>query len=81
MTCQQAVEAISRSVDAPLSASGRVGLGVHTFFCGPCRRFKRQMARLQIACKAVVQDEADSPATAELSAEARERIATALEKS
>ena len=81
MTCQQAAEAISGSVDAPLPASSRLGLGIHTFFCGPCRRYQRQMARLQVACRAVVQDETDSTTTAKLSAEARERIASALEKS
>src|SRR5579859_6185286 len=50
MTCQKAAEVISRSADALLSTRERVGLGVHTLFCGPCRRFRQQLLRLHAAC-------------------------------
>ena len=39
MICRQAAEAISRALDEPLSPLERLDLGVHTLFCGPCRRF------------------------------------------
>jgi hypothetical protein len=78
MTCQQAAEVISRSVDAPLSVSERFGLGVHTFFCGPCRRFRSQIMRLHLVCEHVLDKDA-SIGEDELSADARGRITTVLE--
>jgi len=78
MTCKQAVEVISRSLDVPLSTSSRVGLGVHTLFCGPCRRFRRQLFLLHAACEDVMHQEAET-ADGCLSVEARARIMTGLE--
>ena len=79
MICRTAVELICRSVDARTSAGERVGLGVHTLFCGPCRRFRRQMGRLDAACMAAALE--DPPGGDTLSAAARERIAAALRDS
>ena len=79
MICRTAVELICRSVDAQLSAGERVGLGVHTLFCGPCSRFRRQMRRLDAACGAV--DWEDPTGGESLSAAARERIMAALRDS
>ncbi|HJZ58045.1 MAG TPA: hypothetical protein VKE74_24095 [Gemmataceae bacterium] len=79
MICRTAVELICRSVDAPLSAGERVGLGVHTLFCGPCRRFRGQMGRLDVACEAAARE--DPPGGETLSAAARERIVAALRDS
>jgi hypothetical protein len=78
MTCQQAAEVITRSVDTPLAVSERCGLGVHTLFCGPCRRFRWQILRLHMACQHAM-DEDVSPCEGKLSVEACGRIAAALE--
>ena len=78
MICRQAAEAISRSLDAPPSRVGRVGLRVHTLFCGPCRRFRTQLVRLYAACEAASDE--PPPGGAGLSTAARERIAAALDK-
>jgi hypothetical protein len=78
MTCKQAAEVISRSLDVPLSTSARVGLGVHTFFCGPCHRFRRQLFLLHAACEDALHEEAET-AGGSLSIEARARIMTGLE--
>jgi hypothetical protein len=78
MTCQQAAEAISVSADGPLSTSTRVGLGIHTLFCGPCRRFRRQVLRLNAACVEVFREESE-PALSGLTPEARARIAAVLD--
>lgn len=75
MICRQAVEIISRSLDAPLATTERLGLRVHTLFCGPCRRFHRQMLHLHTICG--LADGAPAPSD-ELSAAARERIAHSL---
>jgi hypothetical protein len=78
MTCKQAAEVISRSLDVPLSTSARVGLGVHTLFCGPCRRFRRQLFLLHAACGDAMHEKAEA-AGGGLSNEARARILTGLE--
>ena len=80
MICPTAVELICRSVDAPLSAGERVGLGAHTLWCSPCRRFRRQLLRLDAACEAAAR-EAPPPDGERLSPAARERIAAALKSS
>jgi hypothetical protein len=94
MICRTAVELICRSADAPLSAGERFGLGVHTLFCGPCRRFRSQIQRLDAACGAVVWEDppgGGTPGTGGegtpgtggegLSKVARERIVAALRDS
>lgn len=77
MICRDAAEAISRSLDAPLSRVERLDLGVHTLFCGPCRRFRKQLVRLHDECTTAAGE--SPPGGAGLSATARERIAAALD--
>jgi hypothetical protein len=79
MTCRQAAEVISRSMDTSPSTPERLGLAVHTLFCGPCRRFRRQVFGLHAACGQAVGEDAGAVGV-ELSAEARARIAEALER-
>lgn len=79
MICRQAAEAISRAIDEPLSPLERLDLGVHTLFCGPCRRFRNQLTRLHAECATAVSEEAP-PDAPTLSDAARERIAAALEQ-
>ena len=79
MTCQQAAEASSRSLDTPPSLAERAGLGVHTLCCGPCRRFRRQLLRLHAACGQAVGDDV-AAVEGELSAAARARILAVLDR-
>lgn len=78
MICRTAVELVCRSADAPLSASERTGLAVHTLFCGPCRRFRRQALRLEALYESAVGQA--PPAGEVFPAAARERITIALER-
>jgi hypothetical protein len=78
MRCERAAEVISWSVDTPLSAGERVGLGVHTLLCGACRRYRRQLLRLHTACATALW-EGVTATEGGLSAEARVRIAAALD--
>ena len=78
MICRTAVELVCRSPDARLSAAERAGLGVHTLFCGPCRRFRRQALRLEAFYGAAAGQ--DPPGGETLPGAARERIAAALEQ-
>lgn len=78
MTCLQAAEVISRAVDMRLSTIAQVSLGVHTLFCGPCRRFRRQLSHLHAMCGQILSEQAD-PAGNGLSIEAKARIIAGLE--
>lgn len=42
---------LSRAADGVLPRSTRVGLAIHLFLCGSCRRFLRQMVFLRAAAK------------------------------
>lgn len=79
MICRTAVELVCRSLDAPLSAGERAGVAVHTLFCGPCRRFRRQIRWLDGCCRDAAAAD-PPPGRAGLSAAARERIVAALDR-
>lgn len=50
MSCREATELVSRSLDAPLSWRQRVALRLHLAMCGLCRGFAGQMRTLREAC-------------------------------
>ncbi len=79
MICRRAAEVITKSLDGPVPLRVRVALGVHTLFCSPCRRFRRQMARLQTAFRASA-SAVPLAGREGLSPAARERIAAALSR-
>ena len=49
ITCRRAAELISWALDTDLSLHRRAGLGFHTFVCGACRRFRRQLGAVDEA--------------------------------
>ena len=73
LTCRHATRLISDRLDRSLTWFERLSLGVHLLGCGPCSRFRRAVRWLHNAL-------ASAPATERLSAEARERIRTAMER-
>ena len=79
MNCEQATRVISQSVDSRLPIHIRAGLGVHTLLCSPCRRFRRQLFRLDDACREGIAGDVPLP-EGRLSAEARQRIESALDQ-
>lgn len=78
MNCRAAAELASRELDTRLAVAEQVGLGVHTLFCGPCRRFREQLARLNIACCRAVKDGV-LPGVEAVPPEVLARIAAALD--
>ena len=73
LTCKQASQLISQSLDRPLSLSSRIELKFHLLICDACSRFKKQLNRLRIALQDLRQaTENDSDIT--LTAEAKVRI-------
>lgn len=77
LTCRRATERMSRALDAPLPPVEWFALRAHLILCGPCCRFRRQLALLDGAARAA----ADQPLSDDgLTAAARERIAAAVER-
>jgi hypothetical protein len=64
MNCDRATRLISESQDRLLTAGERTVLEVHTWTCGGCRNFKRQVGFLRQAMAAFAQrhdDDEDPP--------------------
>lgn len=49
MICRLAAELISRALDCPLPFFPRTGLEIHTWVCGACRKYRRQLETLDDA--------------------------------
>ena len=78
LTCKQASQIISQSLDMPLSWSDRIKLRFHLFICGACSRFNRQLHQLCLAVNRVTQlTENDS--AIKLPVDAKRRISASIE--
>ncbi len=75
ISCKQAAEAISRSLDGSLTWRARLALRLHLLACRLCRLFRRQAELLQEAGRQAGQQD---DAQAMLSESARQRIKQAL---
>ena len=49
LTCKQASQLISQSLDRPLSLTDRIKLRFHLFICDACTAFKKQLDQLRAA--------------------------------
>lgn len=78
LTCKQASQIISQSLDNPLSWSDRMRLKFHLLICNACNRFNQQMRLLNIAVKQVIQT-TENDNTIQLSLEAKARMTKAIE--
>lgn len=74
ITCKQAAELVSQSLETRLSGWERLALCLHLGICGPCWRFRRQIFLVQRAGRLAGQPERAGEAAAMLSEAARERI-------
>jgi hypothetical protein len=78
LTCKQASQIISRSLDNPLSWSDRMKLKFHLFICDACNRFNQQLRLLNSALKRLIQT-TESDSSIQLGLEAKARITSAIE--
>lgn len=78
LTCKQASQLVSQSLDRPLSWSERVQLRFHLFICNACNRFKQQLNQLRIVIQQL-KDETVNDQTIQLPAEAKAKILYAIE--
>ena len=75
-TCQQTVEKISQSMDRRLTLRERIDLKLHIWICAWCQWYMEQLGAIRATARAkgAESPDLDSPSTAALSSEARERI-------
>ncbi len=78
LTCKQASQLISQSLDHPLSWSQRMQLRVHLFICDACSRFNRQLHLLRIALHRI-RDQIEQDSTIQLPLEVKARIERKIE--
>ncbi len=78
ITCKQASQIISQSLDNPLSWSERMRLKFHLFICDACTRFNHQLRLLSNAVKRIRHD-TENDNSIQLSLEAKVRITGAIE--
>lgn len=78
LTCKQASQIISQSLDAPLSFSNRMKLKFHLFICNACNRFNQQLRMLSNAVQRIRLD-TENDNFIKLPLAAKARITCAIE--
>ncbi len=77
LRCRDATELASRAMDERLPLSNRMALRLHLAICDNCARFNRQLQEMRRLFRA---DTAAGDDAAGLPPEARQRIASELQK-
>ena len=78
LSCKQASQIISQSLDRPLAMRERFALSLHLFICKYCKRFSQHMQCLRVAIKQMVVSIEDDN-TIEMPVEAKKRITNLAE--
>ena len=78
LSCRQASQLLSQSLDRRLSWQERTGLRLHLMICDVCRRFGRQLLIMRKAVRFLVSD-AEQDQQVRLPDGASERIARMIE--
>lgn len=78
LSCKQASEVISQSLDRKLTTWERFNLKLHLFICKYCRYFSQQLQTLRVAVKANVSS-IENDNTIGMSNEAKKRISALVE--
>jgi len=73
LTCKQASQIISQSLDNPLSRSDRMKLKFHLFICGACARFNQQLRIIKNAIHRMKLD-TENDTSVQLTVDAKNRI-------
>jgi hypothetical protein len=79
-TCAEATSLVSRSLDDGLTFRERLLLGAHLNACRLCRLFRRQTFFLRATARRAADSVEIAPVAVRLSADARARIALALQQ-
>ena len=79
LTCKQASQFISASLDRPLTLRERFVLKLHLFICDKCRQFSQHLQTIRVAIKTMV-DSIEGNNNIEMPSAAKKRIADLIEK-
>ena len=78
LTCKQASQIISQSLDKPLSRSDRLKLKFHLLICKACSRFNKQLHLIKTTVSRM-KLETENDDTIQLTMEAKARINRAID--
>ena len=78
LSCKQASQIISQSLDKPLTMRERFALKLHLIICKYCKRFSQQVQTLRVALKQMISS-IENNNTIELPSAAKNRIAALVE--
>ena len=78
LTCKQASQFISASLDRPLTLRERFVLKLHLFICDKCRQFSQHLQTIRVAIKRMV-DSIEGNNNIEMPSAAKKRIADLVE--
>ncbi len=78
LTCKQASQIISQSLDRKLSWNERFALRLHLFICKYCLRFRQQLQTLRVALKSM-SEAAENDTNITLPSATKARIAKSME--
>ena len=78
LTCKQASQLISQSLDKKLNWQERFALRLHLFICKYCLRFSQQLNTLRVALKRV-SEAVENDTNITLPSETKARIAKSIE--
>ena len=78
LTCKQASQIISQSLDNPLSWSDRMKLKFHLFICDACTHFNKQLRLIKNAVQRM-KLETENDASIQLTVDAKARINQAID--
>ena len=78
LSCKQASQIISQSLDKPLTMRERFALKLHLTICKYCKRFSQQVQTLRVALKQMISS-IENNNTIELPSAAKNRIAALVE--
>lgn len=74
LTCRQASEVISASLNRPLTLRERFSLKLHLLICKYCKQFSQQLQSIRVAIKHMV-NATETDETNQLTSAAKDRIA------
>ncbi|MFZ3087970.1 MAG: zf-HC2 domain-containing protein [Methylotenera sp.] len=78
LTCKQASQLISQSLDHPLSWSQKVKLRLHLLVCIPCNQFKQQLKLLRVALQRI-RNATENDQNIQLPLDVKDRILKTIE--
>jgi argininosuccinate lyase len=78
LTCKQASQIISQSLERKLSWNERFALKLHLFICKYCLRFSQQLHTLRVALKRI-NENVENDTNIRMPSETKARIAKSIE--